>query len=265
MRQTSHGYGTMDASEDDNVNDMRRNKTRIIFNQKYKNIVSEARAIHVSYQKLIDEDTAALLREYLDMKYTNLDICTYGKFTKPDYYAFIISLCFEQSVLEEYDSWEDLSEIRIQRVDILPHSYDTQCCCGQHITQVFKFDGGYTCAIVGNVCVEKSEISNSSVLEDLCQLKKENRRKKKSAKLAEEDKKQEWYKYEKRCLGTNDRICNSILRRTVEHWRVRCITCHKKYSGYTKKNTTKKNKTDGILKSILEKYNGSNSQIYTRY
>jgi len=216
------------------------NKTRIIFNQKYKNIVSDARVIHkISYQKLIDENTAASLREYLDMNYDNIDICAYGKFTKPDYYAFTISLCFDQSILEKYDNWEDLSKTEIQNVSTLSRPHDSQCCCGQHITEVYTFNGGYTSAIVGNVCMEKSNITNISVLEKLSKIRKEKSLDKKRKRLTEEDKTQVWYKNERRCLGTNDRICNRRISRKEPYWKSRCIHCHKN----TKKTQEKTQET----------------------
>lgn len=219
------------------------NKTKIVYNEKLIKLLDETRKTYnIQNGTLIDEELAGVLREHLNLFRKKIDICYEGAFGNQDYYAFIICLCFAQSVLVECNDWKDFSKQKIkQNVSITPIAYDTKCCCGHNIRDVYKFDGDYASAIVGNVCVEKSTITNSSVIEKVKNLKKKRLKDKSLAarrkKIAEEDKTQEWYKNERRCLGTDNKICKTKISRKESHWKTRCISCYKEYNTSNNTNT----------------------------
>ena len=238
------------------------NKTKLIYNKKLIKLLDETRKTYnIQNGTLIDEELAAVLREHLDLVREEVDLCYNGGFGKSDYYAFIVCLCFAQSVLEECNDWEDFSKTNIkQNVSITPVAYDTKCCCGHNIRDVYKFDGNYASAIVGNVCVEKSTITNSSVIEKVKLLKKKRSKDKslvrRREKIAEEDKAQEWYKNERRCLGTDNKICKIKISRKEPEWKARCISCYKEYNTSTNTNVninTNKRTCIGIGDRICEK------------
>lgn len=220
------------------------NKTKLVYNKNLINLVDETRKTYnIQNGTLIDEELAGVLREHLNLFRKKIDICYEGGFGNQDYYAFIICLCFAQSVLVECNDWDDFSKTNIkQKVSITPVAYDTKCCCGHNIRDVYKFDGDYASAIVGNVCVEKSTITNSSVKEKVKILKKKRSKDKslstRRKKIAEEDKTQEWYKTARRCLGTDDRICKTKILRKESYWKTRCISCYKDYNTNTTNTDT---------------------------
>ena len=207
------------------------NKTKIIFNQKFKDTLSIARDIHVSDGQLIDISCANNLREYLKNN-AELDLIKPGAYTEADTYAFVICFCFNQETIQNCDNWFDLTkelqqcyrpdedEIEKYREQSI---YD-QCACGHKIQEVWIFEGEYTKAIVGNVCIDKSVITNDIVKN---KLKKHKSTKSKHSRRMKKDKTEDWFKSHVRCLGSKKyEICSVLIDKVDASWKKRCRECH---------------------------------------
>ena len=205
------------------------NKTKIIFNQNFKDTLSIARDIHVSEGKLIDISCANVLREYLKND-TELDLIKPGAYTEADTYAFVICFCFNQETIQNCDNWFDLTK-ELQKcyrpdkieIDLNRANYD-HCACGHLIHEVWIFEGEYTKAIVGNVCIKKCVITNDIVKN---KLKKHKSTKSKHARILKKDKNEDWAKTHVRCLGSKEyEICSVLIDKVDASWKKRCRECH---------------------------------------
>lgn len=221
------------------------NNTKIIFNQKFKNTISYVRDIYVSPGELIDVDCANKLREYLKND-ADLDVSKLGAYNLADTYAFVICLCFNQETIQNCDNWFDLTK-ELQKCyrqdededekDFEKSIYD-HCACGHKIHEVYIFEGEYTKAVVGNVCIYKSVITNDIVKN---KLKKDKSTKTKHAYRMKKDKTEDWAETHVRCLGSKKyEICDSLIDKAEASWKKRCRECHIKFKFPIKKTTEKR-------------------------
>tara|TARA_R110002167_G_scaffold268257_2_gene474779 strand:+ start:870 stop:1640 length:771 start_codon:yes stop_codon:yes gene_type:complete len=209
------------------------NHTKLIFNQKFKDTISYVRDIYVSPGELIDVDCANKLREYLKND-ADLDVSKLGAYNMADTYAFVICLCFNQETIQNCDNWFDLTK-ELQKCHRLDEdetekyfeqsNYD-HCACGHKIQEVWIFEGEYTKAVVGSICITKSVITNDTVKN---KLKKHKSTKTKYARRMKKDKTEDWFKSKShvRCLGSKEyEICSVLIDKVDASWKKRCRECH---------------------------------------
>ena len=101
--------------------------------------------------------------------------------------------------------------------------YD-HCACGHKIHEVYIFEGEYTKAVVGSICITKSVITNDTVKN---KLKKDKSTKTKYARRMKKDKTEDWAETHARCLGSKKyEICGVLINNSEASWKKRCRDCH---------------------------------------